>query len=348
MFSSITLKNYRSYTESSFEFGEGVTIIIGPNASGKTNLLEAVYVLCQGGAFRSGDKDLIRSGMAWARVDSVVSNQSRVLKLSESQPRTKKIIEIDDSPKTRLTFQETIPVVLFEPDDSRIVGGSPERRRLYIDTLLCNISPAYKKNLAQYKRALKQRNNLLKSGAGKDSMFAWNMVLARHASEIVILRVELIEKLNKDLSDIYGELASKDHNVTISYDPVPHSTNYLQSYIHKLEKSYELDNLRGFTSIGPHRDDIKIYIDGKDAGLFASRGEGRTITLALKILEMRLIEQVRGQKPILLLDDVFSELDGTRRRMLTSYLKDHQTIITTTDADIVGKKFARLATLISL
>jgi DNA replication and repair protein RecF len=111
---------------------------------------------------------------------------------------------------------------------------------------------------------------------------------------------------------------------------------------------YQLDKERGFTSLGPHRDDIKISIDDKDAGMFASRGEGRTITLALKIMEMKLIEDVRGIKPILLLDDVFSELDGTRRRMLTSYLKDHQTIITTTDADVVGKKFARLATLITL
>lgn len=348
MFSSITLKNYRSYIESSFEFGEGVTIIIGPNASGKTNLLEAVYLLCQGSAFRSGDKDLIRSGSKWARADSVVQGQSRVLKLTESSPRTKKIIEIDDSPKSRLTFQETIPVVLFEPDDSRIVGGSPERRRLYVDTLLCNISPVYKKNLSQYKRALKQRNNLLKSGTQEKSMFAWNMVLARHASEIVLLRKDLVSRLNESLSDVYGQLASKPHKLTINYESNPPNNNYLQSYIHKLEKLYSLDRERGFTSLGPHRDDIKIFIDDKDAGMFASRGEGRTITLALKILEMKLIEQVRAEKPILLLDDVFSELDGTRRRMLTSYLKDHQTIITTTDADIVGKKFSSLATLISL
>jgi DNA replication and repair protein RecF len=348
MFSSITLKNYRSYKESSFEFGEGVTIIIGPNASGKTNLLEAVYVLCQGSAFRSGDKDLIRTGSSWARADGVVNSQSRVLKLAESPIRTKKIIEIDDTPKIRLSFQETVPVVLFEPDDSRIIGGSPERRRLYIDRLLCNISPGYKKSLAGFKRALKQRNNLLKNGSKADSMFAWNMVLARHGAEIVTLRTELITRINASLSDIYGELASKEHVVTISYDCAPKIDNYLQSYLHRLEKLYELDRSRGFTSLGPHRDDIKIHIDDKDAGLFASRGEGRTITLALKILEMKLIEEVRGMKPILLLDDVFSELDGTRRRMLTGYLKDHQTIITTTDADIVGKKFARVATLISL
>lgn len=348
MFSSITLKNYRSYIESSFEFGEGVTIIIGPNASGKTNLLEAVYVLCQGGAFRSGDKDLIRSGSAWARADCVVDGQTRVLKLTESDPRTKKIIEINDTPKSRLSFPETVPVVLFEPDDSRIIGGSPERRRLYLDTLLCNISPQYKKSLSQYKRALKQRNNLLKNGAVKDSMFAWNMVLARHASEIVVLRSEIVERINKSLSNVYAQLASKEHNVTISYESTCPLDNYLQTYVHRLEKLYEIDRERGYTSVGPHRDDIGISIDGKDAGMFASRGEGRTITLALKILEMKLIEEVRGIKPILLLDDVFSELDGTRRRMLTSYLKDHQTIITTTDADVVGKKFARLAQLITL
>ncbi len=325
-----------------------MTIIIGPNASGKTNLLEAVYVLSQGSGFRSSDKDMVRNGSTWARVDGTVNDQTRVLKLTEAQPRTKKIIEIDDTPKARLSFQECIPVVLFEPDDSRIIGGSPERRRLYVDTLLCNISPSYKKNMAGFKRALKQRNSLLKIGSNKDAMFAWNMVLARNASEIVQERAKLVEDINVSLADVYGSLASKDTQVKINYRPLPHQDNYLQTYVHKLEKLYELDRERGFTSLGPHRDDIQIEINGRDAGLFSSRGEGRTITLALKILEMKLVENVRGLKPILLLDDVFSELDGTRRRMLTSYLKDHQTIITTTDADIVGKKFARLATLISL
>jgi DNA replication and repair protein RecF len=348
MIQSITLKNYRSYSESSFEFSSGVTIIIGPNASGKTNLLEAVYVLSQGSAFRSGDKDLISSDSPWARIEGYVDGEKRVVKLEQNEPRTKKTIELNDTAKARLSFNETIPIVLFEPDDSRIIGGSPERRRAYLDTVLSSVSPSYKKSLSSYKRALKQRNNLLKSSQSTGSLFAWNMVLARHADELVKERLEFIEYINQALPEIYSTLAGTSCELLVSYESIVHGGNYLQTYLNRLERSFSLDKERGYTSIGPHRDDFKIELNQKNSGVFASRGEGRTITLALKIIELRIIEQRRGTKPILLLDDVFSELDGARRRMLTDSIRDHQAVITTTDADVVEKKFVQLAQLISL
>jgi DNA replication and repair protein RecF len=345
---SIALKNYRSYESAGFEFGEGVTIIIGPNASGKTNLLEAVYVLCQGKAFRVSDKDLIAKGSTWARVDMIVDGENRLLKLVEQHPRTQKSFEINSQIKPKVEYGSTIPVVLFEPDDSRIVGGSPERRRDYLDTLLCSISAQYKTSLGQFKRALKQRNNLLKSSQNRQSIFAWNVVLARHAADIHTRRHETITDINTRLVDIYSSLAGKEQDVSISYQSSIESANYMQTYLGRLERGLEHDIERGYTGSGPHRDDFVLLLGGKEAGTFASRGEARSLTLSLKIIEMILVEQARGHKPLLLLDDVFSELDGLRRRKLTEYLSGHQSIITTTDADVVGKKFASLAAIISL
>jgi DNA replication and repair protein RecF len=348
MIQSITLKNYRSYTEASFEFASGVTIIIGPNASGKTNLLEAVYLLGQGNAFRSSDKDLLQTSKDWARIDGYIDDTKRVIKLESAEPRTKKTIEINDTPKSRLSFADITPIVLFQPDDSRIIGGSPERRRNYLDSILTNSSSTYKKNHSSYKRALKQRNNLLKKAKDSSALFAWNMVLARHADEIVRERIMLIEQINERLAVVYSDLAGSACDLNITYHTSIPTENYLQGFLNRLDRSFHLDKERGFTGCGPHRDDFSIVLNTKDAGNFASRGEGRSITLALKIIELQIIEDSRNQKPILLLDDVFSELDGSRRRMLTDTIREHQAIITTTDADVVEKKFTRLAQLISL
>jgi DNA replication and repair protein RecF len=348
MLSSMILKNYRSFTEDSFEFNPGVTIIVGPNASGKTNLLESVYMLAQGSSFRVSDKDLIRRGSDWSRVDGVFSGEGRVLKLQLGQPKTKKTFSIDDSLHARLSYHQTIPVVLFEPDDIRLIGGSPERRRTFLNDLLSQTIPTYKKALSHYNRALKQRNTLLKKHADSSSLFAWNVIMSRAAEELVLARGKAVAEINKQISHIYGSIADRPHSISVEYKTQINSDQYMNAFVQRLERSFELDRLRGFTSIGPHRDDLLISIDGTSADICASRGEARTITLALKIIEVDMIKSVRGISPILLLDDVFSELDGVRRKMLTHFLKDHQAIITTTDADVVGKKFAELAEFISL
>ncbi len=326
-----------------------MSIIIGPNASGKTNLLEAVYILCEGGSFRVSDKDLIYKKSEWARLDMIIDGDERGLKLRSSLPRTAKTYLISGDEKRRLGFDDTIPVVLFEPDDIRIIGGSPERRREYLDILLSNLSANYKKSLASYRRALRQRNNLLKKGTDSNSIFAWNIVLARHAEQIVGERTEIIEQIAEQASKVYQQLSGRKDKISLTYLPtLPAGSNYSSRFVAKLEGSFSLDSLRGHTSIGPHRDDLDIKINGNPAATHASRGEARTITLALKIIEMALIEKHRAIKPLLLLDDVFSELDGIRRRMLTEHLKDHQVIITTTDADVISKDFAKLSNLISL
>ncbi len=345
---SITLQNYRSYESASFEFGSGVTIIVGPNASGKTNLLEAVRMSTQGTSFRVSDKDLIAHGADWSRIQAVYESGERTVKLENGGPKIKKSFDIDGTKRGRLGFEYTVPTVLFEPDDMRIVYGSPERRRRFLDELLSQLYPTYRPTLLRYQKLLKHRNTLLKSGRSLEQLFAWNISLARAAEELVTRRAELTTQLDQLMAGTYNTIADRSDHVAIEYETDTDIHGYATKLIHKLEHSIDRDLARGFTSYGPHKDELKISIKDRPALSNASRGEARTIMLALKILETNLLEQVRGQTPLLLLDDVFSELDGTRRRLLTTFLSDKQSIITTTDADIVGKSFTKLATIISL
>jgi DNA replication and repair protein RecF len=345
---SVILRNYRSYDESSFEFGPGVTIVVGPNASGKTNLLEAVYLLCTGTSFRVSDKDVVRVGKAWSRIDGFFESSERYVKLESNGSRTKKTCAVDGSISSRLSYDLVRPLVLFEPDDMRIVYGSPDRRRLYIDRLLSHSVPGYKKQLLKYTRLLRQRNTLLKSNKPKSSLFAWNVVLAAAAYELTKCRTAIVQTLEREVSSVYESISQTSSLVSLIYQSDTSLENYVHNYTHKLEASYVIDSDRGYTACGPHKDDILISINSRPATINASRGEARTIMLSLKILETLHIERSRGTDALLLLDDVFSELDGTRRRLLTSYLKDRQSIITTTDADIVGKSFVSLSHVIGL
>lgn len=351
MISSLRLQNFRSYKDASFEFNEGVNIIIGPNASGKTNILEGLMYVCSGGPFRALDKENIRNKAQWARLDSVTNlNQTRTVKLTRGDTTTKKEFVIDDEAKKRLAFYDTIPVVLFEPDDLQQLTTSPEKRRNFVDSILRQVDAEYGRATREYDRVLAQRNRLLKNGraAAQDSIFAWNIRLSELGGKIVDKRLKLLDQLNRDLGESYSQLASKKHRVLLAYQSVLPPLQYASQMLKKLELSLENDLQRGFTSIGPHRDDIAISINDTPIYHHASRGETRTTLLALKIQETKLLAHARDQKPLLLLDDVFSELDGARRKALTVFIKDYQSFITTTDADVVSKKFTTAARLITL
>jgi DNA replication and repair protein RecF len=348
MINSVALRNYRSYVEAAFELGPAVSIIVGSNASGKTNLLESIYMLTRGSSFRVSDKDLINHNSPWARIDGIFENSERTVKLESGGIKTKKTISIDSTVRSRLSYAQIIPTVLFEPEDMRIVYGSPERRRKYLDSLLTQTEPLYKHTLLRYQKLLKQRNTLLKQGGGRGQIFAWNIILASAAAEITRYRSGLIHKLQAEISTLYGSIADSKDIITLSYISDTPPEEYSTKLVKKLELSFARDVARGHTSYGPHKDDMNIEINSRPSISNASRGEARTIMLSLKILETEHIKSVHGVSPLLLLDDVFSELDGTRRRLLTSYLKDKQSIITTTDADIIGKSFTKIAHIISL
>jgi DNA replication and repair protein RecF len=179
-------------------------------------------------------------------------------------------------------------------------------------------------------------------------LFAWNIRLSELGGQIVRGRIELIGAINEKLSGLYYSIAKRENKVILKYQSSCSADQYGSSMLKKLEQSEELDYTRGFTVYGPHRDDIVFNLNGRLASETASRGEARTLLLALKITELELIEKVRGQKPVLLLDDVFSELDGTRRRALTGAIAGYQTFITTTDADIVVQHFMNQCKIIPL
>lgn len=348
MIQNIRLQSFRSYRDETFELGDGVNIIVGPNASGKTNLLEALLTVSLGSSYRVAAKGLIKFDKNWARIEANAGAEKRIVKLELSDAGLKKTYEINGQIFARLPLNKTIPVVLFEPEHLRLLNGSPERRRDYLDDLLSQTITGYTKLRNSYKRALAQRNALLKKEAlrAKPQIFAWNIRLSELGGQIANRRFELVGQIAEQINPVYAKLSGSKTNITVKYDGSCPIDNYSSHMLNKLEIHANLDFERGFTAHGPHRDDLQIIVNDHPAQQVASRGEIRTLLLCLKVVELRLLEAARNQKPLLLLDDVFSELDGKRRQALTKFLKDHQTFITTTDADVVVQHFMDKCTII--
>ncbi len=351
IFTDLRLQQYRSYSDASFELGAGVNIVVGPNAAGKTNLLEAVMVSAIGKSYRARDTALVSYDHSWARVDvHTTDSVLRTTKLqTDATDRLQKTFEVDGKVYKRFPAIHKQPVVLFEPNDLQLIESEPTLRRSYLDDLLEQYVPSYEQHRSHYKRVVAQRNALLKQGSrGTSQLFAWDLRLVDLGEQLVTRRLSLIDEINESISSIYTMIAGHDKNIKIRYESSIDTSNYGTNLLKKLESSVQLDTARGFTGNGPHRDDMVVYFGDQPAVKSASRGETRTLILSLKIIELKILEKERSVRPILLLDDVFSELDGARRRALTSLLKDYQTIITTTDADIVVRHFSNKCNVIAL
>jgi len=348
MITDLRLQNFRSYIDESFELSQGVNIIVGPNASGKTNLLEAVLVVARGNSYRARDAELVRFAQPWARLEAHVDSGQRTVKIMR-EPSAGKIYELDGKTFQRLSLSHSLPAVLFEPNHLRLFDGSPEGRRDYLDDLLEQTVTGYGTIRRQYRRALTQRNALLKkSQTSQSQFFPWDVRLSQLAGQIVRARQALAEQINAELGGLYRDIYQAKTHVTVGYECRWPTDNYESQLLKKLEHNLSDDQQRGFTGVGPHREDLNVLFDGHPADEVASRGEVRTAVLALKIIELRLIEAARERTPLLLLDDVFSELDGRRRHALTDYLARYQTFITTTDADLVVQHFTAKCNVIPL
>lgn len=350
MLDTIRLQNFRSYTDDSFELGSGVNIIVGPNASGKTNLLEAILVVGRGNSYRAKDYELVRFDEPWARLEAGIEESARVVKLERQNGAVKRSFEINEQIFQRLSLQKTVPIVLFEPNHLSLLTGSPEQRRHFLDDLLEQTVPGFATTERVYRRVLAQRNALLKKGYqhASQQVFIWNLRLSELGGRIANERLRLIEAINHHATETYQGLSNSQATVMFDYDTSCTMAQYETSLLRALEKDLERDCLLGHTSHGPHRDDIRVTLNGRPAAETASRGETRTLVLMLKITELRLLSEARGTTPLLLLDDVFSELDGKRRHALTTYLQPYQTFITTTDADVVLKHFTDSCNIIPL
>lgn len=339
MLTNIRLQYFRSYDDDSFEFDPGVNIIVGPNASGKTNLLEAILVAVRGGSYRARDSELVQFAQPWARIDVLTEDQRRTVKLV-NEPRPEKTFEIAGRSFKRLSLERSLPVVLFEPNHLTLLTGSPEGRREYLDELLAQTLVGYNSTRRAYRRALAQRNKLLKSGyASDEQLFPWNVRMSELAGTMVRARQQLTLSINETIGKLYQDLSRTSANVSLTYQASGEPEQYESHMLRQLEARVQDDRLRGFTSVGPHREDFEVLFDGHMAEEVASRGETRTLVLGLKIIELELLQKLRNETPLLLLDDVFSELDGARRSALTAHLRPYQTFITTTDADVVLQHF---------
>jgi len=326
---TLHVKHIRSHVEYSIEFSPEVTIITGANGSGKTSLLEAVHLSLQGSSFRGSDADLLQKESPWWKIDIILDDlQTRTIKFDPEKTTSRKQFVIDSKTTARLPQKQKHPVVLFEPEDLRLLHGSPARRRQFIDRFISQLNPLYGPSLRKYERALKQRNNLLKNTyINDDQLFAWNVALAEHGAYIIGQRIAFIEQLNQNLAQLYQDIAGTHDEVSIHYSHT-FVGDIKQRLLNELHAHLDRDKYLGSTSVGPHRHDVIFEINHSPALSVASRGEARTIVLALKFLEVSIIEQLTGKTPIILLDDVFSELDATRQKLLTSQLMGHQIIIT--------------------
>tara|TARA_B100001146_G_scaffold111121_1_gene98116 strand:- start:14924 stop:15973 length:1050 start_codon:yes stop_codon:yes gene_type:complete len=334
---SLRLQHVRSHQDYAVTFHDGVTVITGPNGSGKTTILEAIYIALQGTSFKSADAEVLRATGPWWRIDLVtVDGDKRAITYDPERVTKKKQFQIDQRTLARLVPKYKHPVVLFEPEDLRLLNGSPARRRQFIDRFISQLNPLYATALRKYERALKQRNTLLKRPyIANDELFAWNIALAEHGAYIIEQRIAFVEKINSQLTDAYNDIAQSSDVVSMHYSHT-FVGDIKQKLLDELHARAERDRLLGNTSVGPHRHDVIFHLNEAPVLSTASRGETRTIVLALKFLEVAIIEQLTGLKPLILLDDVFSELDEARQQALSRRTREHQIIMTSTH--IVGSQ----------
>lgn len=325
----LQVQHLRSHDDFIIDFSPEVTIITGANGSGKTSLLEAIYITLQGSSFKGSDSDILKKEAPWWRIDMTFDDtEHRTVKFDPKKPTSRKQFIIDTKTTARIPAKLKYPVVLFEPEDLRLLHGSPARRRRFIDTFISQLHPFYGPTLRKYERALKQRNNLLKNAhMHEDELFAWNVALAEHGAFIIEQRIAFIEQINQNLGELYQEISGTRDDVSMHYSHT-FVGDIKQKLLNELHVHLERDTYLGNTSVGPHRHDVIFEINNSPALSVASRGEARTIVLALKFLEVDIIKQLIDKQPIILLDDVFSELDASRQKLLTSQLKGHQIIIT--------------------
>lgn len=339
----LKLKNFRNYKELDLKLNNNITIVHGDNAQGKTNLLESIYFIAIGRSYRaSNDKELINFNEEFCGLEAIATNGDIRDKIeinlnSEKQKR----ISINGVPVKKLgDLLGNILVVSFSPEDLQLIKSGPSARRKFIDVELCQLSKIYYYDLKQYNHVLKQRNNLLKSVKYnenlKETLFVFDSQLIQYGTRIMKQRELFIKELSDFANKIQNDITNGIEQLKIEYEP----SVTIEHYEEKLNKALNKDILYGMTSIGIHKDDISFYINDIDVKKYGSQGQQRTSSLATKLAEIEIIKSKHNTTPILLLDDVLSELDKHRQQFLIKSIKDIQTIITCTGIEDFIKDFA--------
>lgn len=339
---SIKLINFRNYINLDIKLNKNLNIFLGPNAQGKTNLLESIYISSTGKSYRTNrDRELININKNAAYIGLCVVKDEFIkyieIKFEKDKNKRIRVNKIETDKLSELIGQ--INVVIFSPEDLSLVKGGPSERRNFLDNELSHIRPRYKFNLNQYNKILFQRNNLLKKARYNSSCLKtidiWDRQLVSIGVSLIKDRMEFIEKLSKISTDIHKKLTESDESLTVKYlssfDIDCEEETISDIFQKNLKESLNKDIEKGSTSFGPHKDDIDLFINNMSCRIYGSQGQQRTTALSLKLAEVDLIKDEIGEYPILLLDDVLSELDIDRRKSLIKTFKDVQTIITTTD-----------------
>ncbi len=335
----LILNNYRNYSYSEFNFSSGMNVLTGGNAQGKTNCAEAIFYLCTGYSPKATkDKQVIKYGEKSATIKGVANAlYGEVTVEITFNEKGKKDIKVNGAKIAKMgEFIGNINAVFFNPSQLKLIQESPEDRRRFMDISLSQMSKSYFYALQKYNNVLTQRNNLLKN-QDKEVIFEtlpfWDIKLCEYASKIIVERQKFIQKLLPICKEKHSILTNgrEDVEVTLESAFLGSEEEIYNALLLELKSRYEKDIILGYTTIGPHRDDLKIKINGEDVKIYGSQGQQRTCALSLKLAELEIFYQTFNEYPLLILDDAFSELDKDRRRQLIKVTKGIQTIITCTE-----------------
>jgi DNA replication and repair protein RecF len=331
----LRLRNHRNYAQLELAPGPGINVFIGPNGQGKTNLLEAVAMLALSSSPRARrDPELVGPIGPGSRIEAEIESDGTrrelAITLTVEGDRAHRTIEVDGARRRAVDLPGHFRVTLFWPDDLGLVKGGPDLRRRFLNQMLVQVEPGYARALAGLRRVLEQRNSLLKRIAagegGEDMLDAWNQELVRLSSEISAARGRAVAELAPEAARCHAQIAAGE-GLQIDYLGPP------EHLAEAVNNSLAEDLRRGTTSVGPHRDDVRVILDGQDARSYASQGQQRTAVVSLKLAEAALIQRRTGERPVLLLDDVLSELDGSRRAALLDEVgAGGQVIVTSVEA----------------
>ena len=331
----LQMLNYRNYNVLDISLGPHVNVFMGDNAQGKTNILEGIYYCAFARSHRtSKDRELINWRYDNALLSVTVGRERLDKRIDISILKDgKKAIQINKIKIKKIgELFGNFNVVMFSPEDLKIIKDSPGVRRKFIDMELCQLNPKYYYNLVQYNKVLNERNSILRNrNINKDILEVYDMQLVEFGYNIIIDRLEYIQKLNKYSAKIHSDITSGKEKIEFKYiSTIKDLESIKENFYSLLEKNRSRDCERGITSIGPHRDDFTVLINDIDTKSYGSQGQQRTAVLTIKFSSLKIIKEFTGEYPVLLLDDVLSELDFSRKRYILSTIGDIQTIITCT------------------
>ena len=352
----ISLINFRNYQNLNLQIDGLVNVFYGNNAQGKTNILESIFYSAFGMSHRtSNEDDLVKMSCREMASEVTFSNlygdHTLRVKRQNICERMKKQISLDDNVIKSKEHYGTLNIVMFSPEDLQIVKGEPALRRRFLDMEIAQTNRYYYGLLVKYNRVLQQRNKFLKDARENildhAQLEVWNKEIANVAAEIISLRLKVLKKINSIAGSIYKEITNQKEELVVNYELKTNSSAIICSqedsleswrewYLAKLRERQTIDVLRGSTGIGPHRDDLSIMVNDNNLRSFGSQGQQRSGALALKLAEMEYVKKEAGEYPVLLLDDVMSELDSERRKQILNFIDGRvQTFITVNDKNLI-------------